>query len=70
MSILCQSARVGAMLRVLKQGDGWESTGYWDPLVCADIPHPLPCPQVPNSLVSTDSMNHLLKCFALLTLDM
>lgn len=54
------------MLKVLKQGDGWEGTGHWDSLVYADIPHPLPCPQVPDSLMPAGSMNHLLKGFVLL----
>lgn len=62
--------RLEEMLRVLNQGDGQENTGYWGSLVCADIPQPLPCPQVPNSLMSTGSLNHLLKRFALLTLGL
>lgn len=34
-----------------EQGDGWEGAEYWDSLVYADVPHPLPCAQVPTSLI-------------------
>lgn len=68
MNILYPSAHTGRDADGSETGMARRAQGSgtpWSRLT----PHPLPCPWVPNSLVSTGSMNRLPKRFALLILD-